>query len=95
MEYETETMKKTKQYRMKKLCCDKEIFTDEDMKIGYLNINGLLAAGHAEYISEDSNLLCWDFLAIGEAHLNPMISNAIAPKKTEKLERFFISKTRL
>ena len=38
VEYEIETMKTTKQYRMKKLYCAKEIFTDEDMKIGYLNI---------------------------------------------------------
>jgi hypothetical protein len=51
-------------------------------KIGKLaTLNGLLAAGHAEYINEDPNLLCLDLLAIGETHLSPIISNATLQRK--------------
>ena len=94
MEYEIETMRKTKQYTMKKLYCYREIFIDEDMKIGYININGLLAAGHAEYINENSNLLCLDFLAIEETHLNPTILSAILQRKLTNWKIFFTSETR-
>jgi hypothetical protein len=38
VEYEIETMKRTKQFKMKKIC-DEEFFTKKDMKIGYLKLS--------------------------------------------------------
>ena len=36
VQYEIKTMKRTKQFKMKKIYCDEEFFTKEDRKIGYL-----------------------------------------------------------
>ncbi len=91
VEYEIETMKNSKQYMMRKIYCDEEVFTEEEMKIGYLNLNGLLFAGHTEYINEDPNLLSLDLLAIGETHLTSTIPNNVVQRK---LESIFTSQAR-
>ena len=45
------------------------------MKIGYLNINGLLDANHFEYVNEDKNLLNLDLLALAETKLTRETEN--------------------
>ena len=75
LKYELETMVQTKQYMMKKLYCNEPVFKSEDLRVGYLNINGLVMAGHYQYINTDHNLLCLDILALGETHLSSEDSN--------------------
>ena len=69
VEYEINTMRKVRQYEMKKIYLDEKIFIGEEIKVGYLNINGLMEGFHAEYINGDYNLLDHDILALSETHL--------------------------
>ena len=69
VEYEINTMRMVRQYEMKKIYSDTEVFTREDIKVGYLNINGLLDGFHAEYLNGDYNLLDLHILALSETHL--------------------------
>ena len=48
-------MRKFNSYRFKKLYLDERIFEDttSEIKVGYLNINGLLSKEHAEYLNQD------------------------------------------
>ena len=71
------SMKLHYQYKMKKIYVEDEIFTDECVKVGYLNINGLLHAYHAEYVNGDKNHQHLDILALGESHLTMDTSTAV------------------
>ena len=45
------SMRDTKQYKFLKVYLDKPIFqTDDEVKLGYLNIGGLLESDHADQI---------------------------------------------
>ena len=74
VEYEIETMKIARPYKMLKVYLDEQIFEKgHEVKVGYLNINGLLDGFHADYLNGDYNLLGLDFLAVSETHLCPTI----------------------
>ena len=80
VEYEIETMKIARPYKMLKVYLDEQIFKKgHEVKVGYLNINGLLDGFHADYLNGDYNLLGLDFLAVSETHLFPSI-------QTQKLQ---------
>ena len=55
---------------------------DKEVKIGYLNINGLTHAHHGEYLNEDKNLINLDIIALSETKLkhetNAEIENLLA-----------------
>ena len=59
-------MRKFRQYKFKKIYLEEKIFEleDDEVKIGYLNINGLMEGGHAEYLNADRNLLNFIYLNI-------------------------------
>ena len=50
---------------------DDKVFVIDDLEIeiGYLNINGLLEADHADYLNNDKNLLNLDLLVLAETKL--------------------------
>jgi hypothetical protein len=78
-----ETMRKFKPYRFKKLYISHCIFenSDEEVKIGYFNVEGFLESNHAEYLDHDLNLLHLDFLVLSETWLTVNISNKDIIKK--------------
>ena len=47
-----------------------------EIKAGYLNSNGLMDAGHAEYLNEDKNLKHLHLLAISETKLDGNITTS-------------------
>ena len=72
IEEKVNAMRKFRQYNFKKIYLDEEIFKvkDNELKVGYLNINGLMDGGHAEYLNEDLNLKCLDILVLAETKLD-------------------------
>ena len=76
-----EDMRKTRPYKMYKVFNKAEVFqnSNSEMKIGYLNINGLLDADHYQSLNNDRNLLNLDLLVIAETKLMPQT-------KTEDLQ---------
>ena len=76
VEYEIETMRRFKCYTFKKVYLDEQIFdNDNETKIGYLNINGLLDGYHAEYLNKDYNLLNLHLLVLAETHLTGKVKD--------------------
>jgi len=75
VEHEIETMKVRRPYKMKKLYNNEPVFTAENVKVGYLNINDLMQSFHGEYLNGDYNLLDLDLLAIAETKLTKNITN--------------------
>ena len=74
VEYAINTMRMVRRYQMKKVYNTEKIFENEDdIKVGYLNINNLLNGHHAEYINGDHNLRGLDVLTLAETHLTPNI----------------------
>ena len=71
-------MRKFSSYKFKKIYLDEKIFEEQDseVKIGYLNINGLLDGGHAEYLNEDKNLLNLDLLTLAETKLEKSVTSS-------------------
>ena len=71
LEEKIETMRKDYPYIFKKTYLDEHIFKldKNDIKVGYLNIHGLMDSLHAEYINEDKNLINFDILCLSETHL--------------------------
>ena len=55
----------------KKIYLKNELFKncDKEVKLAYLNINGLLHGNHAKYLDADRNLFCIDIFAIAETKL--------------------------
>ena len=75
VEYAINTMRMVRRYQMKKVYITEKIFENEDdIKVGYLNINNLLNGHHAEYINGDHNLRGLDVLTLAETHLTNNIS---------------------
>ena len=58
IEEKVNAMRKFRKYIFKKIYLDEPIFEIEgnEIKAGYLNINGLMEGGHAEYLNTDLNL---------------------------------------
>ena len=76
VEYEIETMRKFRGYRFLKIYIDEQIFhPNQELKVGYLNINSLLDGYHSEYLNSDFNLLSLDILALAETHLTQSINH--------------------
>ena len=65
-------MIKFRSYEYKKIYLDQRVFTMEnsEMKIGYLNINGLFEGNHCEYFNADRNLMNLDIIVLSETKLN-------------------------
>ena len=72
IEEKVDAMRKYRKYTCKKIYLDEKIFKVEnsEIKIGYLNINGLDDGSHAFYLNADHNLRYLDFLVLAETKLN-------------------------
>ena len=68
---------KYRSYLFKKNYLDQQIFTDKnnEIKIGYLNINGVLDGNHGQYLNEDKNLINLDILVLAETKLDAKCEN--------------------
>ena len=80
VERKMESMQKFKKYRTFKTYLDEQIYVhkNEEVKIGYLNINGLTHAHHGEYLNEDKNLLNLDIIALSETKLKNEANEQLA-----------------
>ena len=74
-------MRKNKPYIFKKKYIEEKVFEldEEDMKIGYLNINDMTDAYHSEYVNADKNLINLDVLCLSDTRLTKA-------KKTEDVK---------
>ena len=66
-----ESMRKIKPYLKKKIYLDEEIFTvsESEVKIGFLNVNGINSKSHSHYLNHDHNLKNLHLLALAETKL--------------------------
>ena len=70
-------MRQLRRVQFRKVYLGEQIFEDNsEVKVGYLNINGLCEGYHAEYLNGDKNLQNLDLLALAETHLQDGTSNA-------------------
>jgi hypothetical protein len=78
IEEKVNAMRKFSAYQFKKIYINEEIFIHNEMEIkaGYLNINGLMDGGHAEYFNEDKNLKHLHLLVLSETKLDSSISTS-------------------
>ena len=69
---EMRLMKKMNAYESKKIYLDEKVFEDDggEIKVGYLNINGLKDGGNRRYLDQDKNLIHLDMLALAETKLS-------------------------
>ena len=74
-------MRKVRPYIFRKIFNEDQVFEDHEyeIKLGYLNINGLLDADHYEYLNNDINILNLDLIVIAETKL-------LAETKNEELK---------
>ena len=72
IEEKVNAMRKFKPYLLKKVYLDEQVFEsgDAEMKVGYLNINGVSDGNHANYLNSDHNLRNLDILVLAETKLN-------------------------
>ena len=72
IEEKVNAMRKFDYYRMKKYYLEEKIFSQEknEVKLGYLNINGLIDGNHGEYLNTDKNLLNLHILVLAETKLD-------------------------
>ena len=66
-----EAMRKFRKYNFMKIYNGEEIFQEgkNEVKIGYININGLNDGYHAEYLNNDKNLLNLDLFLLAKTKL--------------------------
>ena len=77
-----DVMRKFNAYNFKKIYLDEQVFeTKDERKLGYLNINGLMDAGHAEHLNSDLNLFNLDLSVLAETKLEHKVSNDEIMKK--------------
>ena len=77
VEFEINRMRTLRNVKFRKVYLREQIFVDNnEIKVGYLNINGLCEGFHAQYLNGDQNLLNLDVIAIAETHLQSVTSNA-------------------
>ena len=71
IEEKYQAMIKYRSYEFKKIFLDQKIFEDEEseIKVGYLNINGLRDGNHDLYFNADKNLNNLDFIVLAETKL--------------------------
>ena len=84
VEAKIQEMRQQKPYIFKKTYLDEQIFKfdDNDIKIGYFNINSLRDALHGEYVDADKNLLSLDLLCLSDTRLTHST-------KTEEVQSLF------
>ena len=72
VEEKVNAMRKFQPYLFKKVYLDEKVFEDDadEIKVGYLNINGLRDGNHAQYLNADYNLMHLDILVLSETKLN-------------------------
>ena len=68
-------MIKFKQYQFKKTYLNQRIFEldSQEVKVGYLNINGFNEAGHSHYFDSDKNLVDLDIIVLAETKLTNQV----------------------
>ena len=77
VEFEINRMRQFRSVKYRKVFLWEQIFEDnQELKVGYLNINGLMEGYHGEYLNGDKNLLNLDLVAVAETHLQGVTSNA-------------------
>ena len=71
VETKLKAMKICSPYNFKKICLDIPIFKDpeDELKIGYININSVLEGQSDELLNQDENLLALDFLVVADTRL--------------------------
>ena len=86
IEEKVNAMRKFRPYQLKKVYLHEQVFnTDErEIKVGYLNINGLMDGKHAIYINADHNLLNLDVLVLAETKLDSGISDEDVMKHLDR-----------
>ena len=72
IEEKINSMIKHRSYIFKKVYLDDKVFKidEKEIRVGYLNINGLLDGGHAQYLNADKNLSNLDILVLAETKLD-------------------------
>ena len=72
IEEKVEAMVKYRSYQFKKIYLDQQIFQEpgSEIKVGYLNINGLFDGNHGHYFNADKNLISLDFVVLAETKLS-------------------------
>ena len=77
IEEKVDAMIKYRSYIFKKIYLDQKIFKidDSEIKIGYLNINGLLKGNHSQYFNADRNLSNLDIIVLAETKLGANIES--------------------
>ena len=80
-----EAMRKFQKYIFKKIYLSDQIFlnSDQELKVGYLNIRNLTAKLHAEYVNADKNLFNLDILVIAETWLTDHDNDEDVAKKLD------------
>ena len=77
VEFEINRMRQLRSVKYRKVYLREQIFEDNsEIKVGYLNINGLCEGYHAQYLNGDKNLQNLDFITLAETHLQDGTSNA-------------------
>ena len=67
-----DAMIKYRSYDFKKIYLDQKIFhkNDSEIRLGYLNINGLIDGNHCHYFNCDKNLISLDIIVLAETKLD-------------------------
>ena len=70
-------MRKFKPYIKKKIYLDEEVFNDpaSEIKIGYLNINGVESESHTHYLNHDHNMKNLNILVLSETKIKKEYSD--------------------
>ena len=71
VEYKLNAMKISQPYTFKKILLDAQIFehSENELKIGYININSLLTGQSCSFLNRDENLLNLDVLVVADTRL--------------------------
>ena len=89
IEEKVNAMRKFRPYLLKKIYLDEQIFEADDceVKVGYLNINGLSDGNHSKYLNSDHNLMNLDILVLAETKLD---ESDAAQKAVEDLDNWIL-----
>ena len=87
IEEKVNAMRKFRPYLLKKVYLDEKIFETDDaeIKVGYLNINGLSDGSHSAYLNSDHNLRNLDLLVLSETKL---VKSEFAQKTINELDNW-------
>merc|ERR1712208_257550 len=71
VEKKMDAMKLFKSYNFKKTYNHESIFScnEEELKLGYINIDNIFSAKSIDFLNEDTNLLILDFLIVTDTRL--------------------------